>query len=467
VPATLAKNAEAVQAVYRDYQELSLGRQGLQRIYTATLTLTLTLSVLTAVALAFISSRRLSAPLSILAEGTQAVAAGDFSPRQSLPARDELGVLTQSFNRMTRQLQEARALAEQNRTETEAARAYLESVLNNLSSGVLAFDEAGHLRAANQGARAILHDELAGFEALPLADWPRFAELREALESAFASASPEWQSQLDMLGPQGATQTLLLRGSRLPAGGGRVVVFDDITQLIAAQRNAAWAEVAQRLAHEIKNPLTPIQLSAERLQQKLADKHEPSDAGMLKRATATIVNQVEALKVMVNDFRDYARLPTPQRAALNLNALVREVLELYASSRAKIEVHLAADLPPVQGDAKQLRQVIHNLIRNAEDATAESEAPEIVLTTTHAGNVAELELRDNGNGFPPAILARAFEPYVTTKSRGTGLGLPIVKKIIDEHSGEIALANTTPRGATVRLRLPLASTHLATETRES
>ncbi len=457
VPPALARSAESVQAVYRDYQELSLGRQGLQRIYTATLTLTLTLCLFTSVVLAFVLARRLSAPLSILAEGTQAVASGDFTPRQALPARDELGILTQSFNRMTRQLQEARALAEQNRSETEAARAYLESVLNNLSGGVLAFDEEGHLRAANQGALAILRDELEDFEALTIAQWPRFAELRASLLSAFVSADPEWQAQVEMPNSSGATQTLLLRGSRLPAasGGGLVVVFDDITQLIAGQRTAAWAEVAQRLAHEIKNPLTPIQLSAERLQHKLADKLDPQDAAMLGRATDTIVNQVEALKSMVNDFRDYARLPAPQFAPVNLNALVREVLELYSAYRAHIDIELAPDLPPVLGDAKQLRQVIHNLMRNAEDACQEVSEPRIRIATTHAGGAAELELRDNGAGFASHILARAFEPYVTTKSRGTGLGLAIVKKIIDEHQGDIALANGAAGGAVVRIRLPL------------
>ncbi|MEY3200569.1 MAG: hypothetical protein RIR70_119, partial [Pseudomonadota bacterium] len=346
-----------------------------------------------------------------------------------------------------------------------AARAYLESVLNNLSGGVLAFDENGHLRAANQGALAILRDELAGFEALAIEAWPRFAELREALQAAFESRAPEWQSQVEMTNASGVTQTLLLRGSRLPAasGGGLVVVFDDITQLIAAQRTAAWAEVAQRLAHEIKNPLTPIQLSAERLQHKLADKLAPTDAAMLGRATDTIVNQVEALKVMVNDFRDYARLPAPQFAPLNLNALVREVLELYSAYKAHIELDLAADMPPVLGDAKQLRQVIHNLMRNAEDASSELPDARIRLTTCYAGGAAELELRDNGAGFAPAILARAFEPYVTTKSRGTGLGLAIVKKIIDEHHGDIALANGATGGAIVRIRLPLAGL----ETKES
>ena len=322
VPQHLAQNAEAVQSVYRDYQELSLARQGLRRIFALTLTLTLLFALFTAIAVAFVLARRLSAPLAILAEATQAVAQGDFTPRAALPARDELGVLTQSFNRMTRQLQEARAQADASRAEVEAARTYLESVLANLSAGVLAFDGEGRLRAANGGALQILRDDLSGFEQLGLNEWPRFSELRDTLREAFADdasaaqGTTDWQRQLDMRDADGIGQTLLVRVTRLPeaGGGGFVVVFDDITHLIAAQRSAAWGEVAQRLAHEIKNPLTPIQLSAERLEAKLADKVNPASREILGRATRTIVAQVEAMKSMVNDFRDYAAcrcLPFP------------------------------------------------------------------------------------------------------------------------------------------------------------
>lgn len=455
VPRSFAMHAESVETVHRDYQELSLARDGLKRIYTLTLTLTLLLALFAAVAVAFVLTRRLAAPLFILAEGTQAVAAGDFSPRQALPARDELGVLTQSFNQMTRQLEDARAQADNNRAAVERNRAYLESVLANLSAGVLAFSPDGHLRAANHGAMTILNDELHDYERTRLEDWQAHAAFRDAVLEGFQAPEADWNRQIEFSNPDGSAQTLLLHGARLPdsSGGGWVVVFDDITHLIAAQRTAAWAEVARRLAHEIKNPLTPIQLSAERLMFKLADRLDPEGRAMLERSTTTIVNQVEAMKNLVNAFRDYARLPSPVMTPLDLNALVREVLVLYEGSRVMIHAELAAETPAVLGDATQVRQVIHNLLQNAEDALVDVDAPEIWLLTRTDARRVDLILRDNGPGFPPEILNRAFEPYVTTKARGTGLGLAIVKKIIDEHDGEIRLANRETGGAEIRIRL--------------
>ncbi|WP_172201675.1 ATP-binding protein [Niveibacterium sp. COAC-50] len=460
VPPQIVRTMENIQNGSRDYQELLLGREGLMRIYSLTLTLTLLLALFAALAAAFEIARSLSAPLSILAEGTQAVAAGDFSPRQALPGRDELGVLTQNFNRMTRQLQDARAQAERNRAEVEAARVYLESVLGNLSAGVLAFSDNGRLRAANRGAMLILGDDLAGFESLTLDAWPRHQAFRDVVIAEFDKHDDDWTREVELTRDDGRNQTLLLRGSRLPPGsaGGYVVVFDDVTELISAQRNAAWAEVARRLAHEIKNPLTPIQLSAERLQHKLASKLDPDSQAMLARATQTIVNQVEAMKNMVNDFRDYARMPPSNLAPLDLNALIGEVLGLYESSRVKIELELAPELPRVLGDATQLRQVIHNLLTNAEDALSEEANPTVTLATRRDNRRVEFMVRDNGPGFPPAMLARAFEPYVTSKARGSGLGLAIVKKITDEHHGEISILNLEPHGAEIRLRLPLAPT---------
>ncbi|WP_018992856.1 sensor histidine kinase [Aromatoleum toluclasticum] len=462
VPESFVRNAEAVQEAYREYQQLTLGRAGLNRIYTLTLTLTLLVALLAAVAVAFVLSRRLVAPLMILAEGTQAVAQGDFSPRQALPARDELGVLTQSFNRMTRQLVEARDLAERNRAAVESSRAYLESVLANLSTGVLAFAADGTLRAANAGAMAILQDELEGYEELTLAQWPKHHGFRDALVRGFADNAGDWHEELELVSHQGATQALLIHGARLPqvSGGGLVVVFDDISRLIAAQRTAAWAEVARRLAHEIKNPLTPIQLSAERLAYKLADRLDDEGREVLERGTRTIVNQVEAMKNMVNDFRDYAKLPSPVLGRLDLNALVGEVLNLYESSPVLIRAELGRNLPPVAGDASQVRQVIHNLLQNAEDALAGQEDGVVTLTTRLDGDRVALQLRDNGPGFPAQVLTRAFEPYFTTKSRGTGLGLAMVKKIIDEHGGEVRLLNGETGGADVRIRLRLASAEM-------
>ena len=460
VPLTLTQNAESVQAVYRDYQELSLGREGLTQIYALTLTLTVLLALFTAFALAFVLARRLSAPLSILAEGTQAVAAGDFTPRQAIYSRDELGVLTQSFSQMTRQLDDARRETERHRAEVESARAYLESILANLSAGVLVFDRRFLLRTINEGAMTILGEELPELLGAPVDSWPRQSELGHAIRDAFAQqGGQEWQMQLELARHSGLPQVLLLRGTQLPAGssGGYVVVFDDVTRLIAAQRSAAWGEVARRLAHEIKNPLTPIQLSAERLQMKLADKLDGGDAEMLARSTQTIIKQVQAMKRMVDDFRDYARMPAPEFAQVDLNELVGEVLGLYESSRAVIERRLAPGLPPVWGDVTQLRQIIHNLLRNAEDAQEAGQSPVIGISTRALESHAELVVADNGPGFPAELMARVFEPYVTTKERGTGLGLAIVKKIVDEHRGRIDIANRPPVGAEVRILLPLAT----------
>ena len=425
------------------------------------MTLTLLLALLTAVAAAFIIARRLAAPLLILAEGTQAVAAGDFSPRQALPAKDELGVLIQSFNRMTRQLEDARGAAQRSGADVEAARAYLESVLANLSAGVLAFSADGKLRAANHGAMQVLGDTLSGFEDIALADWPRLEQFRDALLDGFDANEGDWHTQIELSVKGSTPLTLLIHGSRLPAtsGGGLVAVFDDVSHLVAAQRTAAWGEVARRLAHEIKNPLTPIQLSAERLAFKLADKLDDSSRAMLERGTTTIVNQVEAMKNLVNAFRDYARLPAPKLSAIDLTALIGEVLELYESAAAGIRLELAPGLPAVQGDASQIRQVIHNMLQNAQDALAGMDNAEVHVITQREGDRVLLLFRDNGPGFPAEVLAHAFEPYFTTKSRGTGLGLAMVKKIVDEHGGDVRLGNRDGSGAEVRIRLRLAETN--------
>lgn len=465
VPESLSANAEAVQEVYRDYQELQLARQGLTQIYALTLTLTVLVALFAAFALAFVLARRLSAPLSILAEGTQAVAQGDYSQRQEVMSNDELGVLTQSFNQMTRQLDDARRETERHRGEVEAARAYLESILANLSAGVLVFDRHAALRTLNEGAMTILGEGIAQLISKPASEWLDYPALGEFITTNFLhSEGEEWQGQLELEETNGQKKALLLRGTHLPemSGGGHVVVFDDVTQLIAAQRSAAWGEVARRLAHEIKNPLTPIQLSAERLQLKLADHLDGKEKELLTRGTQTIVNQVLAMKRMVDDFRDYSRHPAPQLAALDLNALIREVLGLYEHAHATILLQLAEHLPPVLGDANQLRQVIHNLLRNGEDALENVDAAELGIRTEAAGAYALLRISDNGKGFPVEILPRVFEPYITTKPRGTGLGLPIVKKIVDEHHGSIEIINQPEGGAAISIRLPIR----ALETKE-
>ncbi|MCL2590772.1 MAG: ATP-binding protein [Betaproteobacteria bacterium] len=454
VPETFSHNASAVEEARRDYRELSWARTDLKRIYSLTLTLTLLAALFAAIAIAFVLARRLAAPLRILAEGTEAVAQGDFSPRRALPARDELGILTHSFNQMTRQLDEARAQAENSRVEVESARAYLESVLTHLLAGVLVFSTEGELRAANRGALDILADELGSFEDIALADWPRHTVLRDALLEGFASHEGDWQTELEIPRPDNPPMTLLIHGSRLPetTGGGLVVVFDDITRLIEAQRTAAWAEVARRLAHEIKNPLTPIQLSAERLAIKLSPNLNDASRRMLERSTLTIVNQVEAVKNLVNAFRDYARLPAPILAPLDLGELLHEILVLYENTSAKVVLQIPIDLPKVMGDASQIRQIVHNMLQNALDALTDRDNAEIVLTAHGEGDWVLLSCQDNGPGFPPEVLARAFEPYFTTKAKGTGLGLAMIKKIVTEHGGEVKIANRDGGGAGLRIR---------------
>src|SRR5688500_12162401 len=448
VPASLARSAEAVEAAYRDYRELAISRDGLKRVYIVSLSFALLMALFVAVAVAATQSGLLAEPLANLAQATQAVARGDFSRRAPVTSRDELGVLTESFNSMTAQLEEAQRGVESNRLALEAAKARLENILANLSAGVLVFDHEHNLSISNHGAASILGAEVEDFAARMRAKFA--AHLAEQGER-------NWQLELQL---KGTGKTVHARGARLPqvTGGGAVVVFDDITQLIQAQRATAWAEVARRLAHEIKNPLTPIQLSAERLAMKLGERLAPEDAETLRRATETIVSQVTALKAMVDDFRDYARLPAPAPARLDLNALVSDVLALYENSSVPIAKRLADALPPVWADGAQIRQVIHNLVQNAQDSheNARQTGAAIEVRTELAGDKVCLAVSDHGAGFPEDLMARIFEPYVTTKPRGTGLGLAIVKKIIDEHHGSVAIENRPNRGASVSVLLPLA-----------
>jgi nitrogen fixation/metabolism regulation signal transduction histidine kinase len=446
VPASFARNAEAVEAAYRDYRELAISRDGLKRIYVVTLTFALLMALFVAVAAAVTQSNRLAEPLATLAQAMQAVARGDFSRQAPITSRDELGVLTESFNSMTRQLDEARRGVELNRAALESSKSRLENILANLSAGVLVFDHQLELSISNHGAAAILGGDLGAFAQLMR---EHFIEQGEA----------PWQLDLQL---KGTGKTLHARGAPLPraTGGGYVLVFDDITQLINAQRAMAWAEVARRLAHEIKNPLTPIQLSAERLQMKLGERLSREDAETLARATGTIVSQVTALKAMVDDFRDYARLPAPVLGPLDLNKLVNDVLALYETSPVPVQRRLADALPLVWADGAQIRQVIHNLVQNAQDALEHdrtgSPQAAIEVRTELEGDRVRLAVSDNGAGFPEALMDRIFEPYVTTKPRGTGLGLAIVKKIVDEHHGILAIENRPTRGASVSVLLPLA-----------
>ena len=461
VPAALAENAEAVQAGFRDYQELSLSRIGLKRIFRVTLTVTVLLTVFSAIAAAFLLAGWMTGPLSMLAAGTRAVAEGDFRPVKDYVGRDELGVLTQSFNAMTRQLEDARAQVERNRVELELANARLASVLSNLTAGVIVLDRDFRVSLANAGAEKILGEPAQRMVGQPFASLPGLAafqaEISRAFEEAGDTESQSWQRQVAIDAPSGGDtdqrgtgKTLLLRGALLPeAHGDHLLVIDDITDVVSAQRAIAWSEVARRLAHEIKNPLTPIQLAAERMDFKLGSKLAGSDRELLARNTRTIVNQVGALKLMVDEFRDYARLPTARLAPLNLNDLVTEILSLYADTdpNRTVRVHLTPGLPRILGDAGQLRQVIHNLFKNAIEATEKQPVRILEVFTDAAHNTAglingvRLVVRDNGPGFEPAMMARVFEPYVSSKAKGTGLGLVIVRKIIQDHGGRVEVGN--------------------------
>ncbi len=463
VPKALAADAEKVQAGWRDYQEISFSRQALKRIYALTLTLTLLLALTTALGLAVVLSERFAAPLGLLAEGTRAVAQGDFTRRQPVTSRDELGVLTESFNQMTAQLAEAQQRAEESRLATETTRAYLESILGNLSAGVLAFDDGYRLRTANASAAVILQQPLAELTGVALGDWgqrvPALAPAAALIREGFGSSHDgHWQKQAE-LAVANLTRVLLLRGSRLPVTpvAGYVVVFDDVTDLAQAQRHAAWGEVARRLAHEIKNPLTPIQLSAERLEHKLTSKLSGADQETLKRGAQTIIAQVAAMKHMVDDFAIYARQPRPgTMQPVDLAALLQDVLALYDNLRPNLTLTVPAAPVIVQGEPTRLRQVFHNLLQNAVDAQADVAEPRYEITLEAAADTVTLAIGDAGSGFADDVMHRAFDPYVTTKAKGTGLGLAIVKKIIDEHRGRVELANRTPRGARVALVFPRA-----------
>jgi PAS domain S-box-containing protein len=416
------------------------------------------LTVFSAIAAAFLLAGWMTGPLSMLAAGTRAVAEGDFRPVKDYVGRDELGVLTQSFNAMTRQLEDARGQVERNRVGLELANARLASVLSNLTAGVIVLDRDFRISLANVGAEKILGESAQRMAGQPFASLPGLASFQEEIAKAFEEAgdtqSQSWQRQVVIATPdnkeRGTGKTLLLRGALLPeAHGDHLLVIDDITDVVSAQRAIAWSEVARRLAHEIKNPLTPIQLAAERMDFKLGSKLAGPDRELLAKNTRTIVNQVGALKLMVDEFRDYARLPAARLVPLNLNELVTEILSLYADTDPSrvVKAHLTPGLPRIMGDAGQLRQVIHNLFKNASEATEKQPLRLLEVFTDAAHNTTgqingvRLVVRDNGPGFAPAMMARVFEPYVSSKVKGTGLGLVIVKKIIQDHGGRVEVGN--------------------------
>ena len=491
LPPAVGENAHKVQQAYSDYQERALSRIGLRKMYIGSLTLTMFLGLFIAVALALILGRQLAQPLLMLLRGTQAVAEGDLSPKPEINTGDELGLLTRQFNNMTRQLSDARESLQESKD-------FSESILANLTAGVCVLDANYNLMIANAGAKRILERDLTPIIGKPLGSIPELQHFEEMVKDAYrinnvsvggedTSFDPvvdqqsglqnSWQKQIQLFpdvseDDVNAAHTLLARGTKL-ASGQLIIVFDDITEVIVAQRSVAWGEVARRLAHEIKNPLTPIQLSAERILHKLSGKIESEQEEILTRSTKTIINQVQAMKQMVNDFRDFAKTPNPVLQPLDLNDLVLEILGLYEGT--KISVKIDPSCPKIMGDPTQLRQVIHNVLQNAQDACMDKgDAQEIEVRTETVNfevepgqdeQMVRLTVVDNGPGLAPRILSRAFEPYITSKAKGTGLGLAVVKKILDEHDARIELKNREKDGVIRGAKISILFNRLATKNR--
>ncbi len=462
------RRAHSVQDAYQRYQQLTYLRKPLKFSFVLTLSLVLLMSLLFAVWAAFYSARRLVAPIRALAIGTRAVASGDYDRRLPQHSSDELGFLVRSFNEMTQKIAQARAEVERSQQEAEGERAYLRAVLGRLSSGVLTLDHGHVIHTANPAASQILGVDLQRYVGRPLAEVGAatryLGHFVEALERQLESGR-EWRQEINLFGA-GGRQVLMCSGTTLPPEGGRpaghVIVVEDITALVQAQRDAAWGEVARRLAHEIKNPLTPIRLSAERLRHKYLGKMSPEDGEVLKRSTHTIVQQVEVMKEMVKAFSEYARTPKLELRPHDLNTLVNEVLDLYRGDEERIRfvTELAADLPPVELDSGRMRQLLHNLIKNSQEAAGERGCEVRIRTRLVEDTglkMVELEVRDNGPGIPEEMMGRFFEPYVTSKPKGSGLGLAIVKKIVEEHGGLIQARNPAGGGAAIVVRLPLES----------
>ncbi len=465
LPLRYSRLAESVESASAEYEKLQYLRRPLTFSFVLTLSLVTLMTLLIALLIAIYLAKRLVAPLRDLAEGTQAVAQGDYGKQLPVTSGDELGVLVSSFNRMTQEISSAQTAVRNSQFEAEKQSAYLETVLAHLSSGVMSFDGARQLRTHNAAAERILHTLLGTFVESSIAEMikalPTVEPLLNMIDQGISDDVSEWQKEISINSPLGQ-QTLVCSGTKLSGAGtesGCVVVFDDATALIKAQRDAAWGEVARRLAHEIKNPLTPIQLSAERIRRRYLDKVEKDDREILDRATRTIAQQVESMKSMVNAFSDYAQPVISRPRRLDINTLIRDITELHVAhlTRIRFLFDLADDLPLVMTDPAGIRQVLNNLIINASDALGDK-GGELKLSTRIdpvKDNLLVLELQDNGPGFPAELLDRIFEPYVTTKTSGSGLGLPISRRIIEENGGTMRATNLPKGGAVVIIQLPV------------
>ena len=449
----VADDVTLIEAARARYAEISYAKQGLQTFFLFTLLMATLLAILLALVIALFFAQRFTAPILSLAAGARSVAQGDYSQQLAVYRNDELGRLTTLFNHMTAELNSSHI-------RQEAARHYLECVLSSLTSGVVTLDDQGYLKACNSSAGQILMLDLAACRETSVHEWHKLGVAEALAAQVLLAILPTVDSdkpvQLTYAAPD-ESRILLGKATRLPEdnGAGTVLVFDDVTALVQAQKEAAWGEVAQRLAHEIRNPLTPIQLSAERLAWKLDGKLDDKDAAMLERATNTIVNQVAAMKDMVEAFRNYAKAPKLKLERIDLNVLTAELLVLYEGSNCTFEADFSNIEAVVEADAGAMRQVLHNILKNGAEAAAADKQPEVLIQTAVQDEKVALTICNNGKSFSEDMLLHAFDPYVTDKPGGTGLGLPVVKKIIEEHKGRISLANRPEGGACVKITLPL------------
>lgn len=460
---------DSVQDAFVKYKELAYLREQLKKSFVIILTLVLLFSIFSTVWAAFYTAKRLAEPVRDLARGTLDVARGNYETQLPVPSNDELGFLVTSFNDMTRKIAQAQEVASRSQHEAETQRAYLEAVLGRLSSGVLVLDQDQRVRTANISAQQILGIPLSALTGRTLdqiaEDYAVIGQFREGIAKHLAAEQNDWREQI-MVTNNSARMTLMCSGTTLPGmhemQQGHVIVIDDITALIQGQRNAAWSEMARRLAHEIKNPLTPIQLATERLRHKYLRGMRADDTDTFDRLTNTIIQQVEIMKDMVNSFSDFSRSPEINLQMANINDLLIETIDLYANldPAAKIVTHLSDNIPLIKVDMGRLRRVFNNLLKNAYDACEKCKDFRLEISTecinVNHRRFVEIRIRDSGTGIRQDIIDHMFDPYTTTKTRGTGLGLAIVRKIVEEHKGLVILINNSDGpGACAIIRLPV------------
>ena len=465
VPESISKMAISVESVFEEYQQLRYSRNSLKIIYTLTLTIVLMLAILTSVAISFVISRKFTRPLSLLSEATNQIAKGNYKKIIPEIGKDELGTLVKSFNSMTHQLDTATKNSRKNRKRLEDARAFLDATLTNLATSIVVIDKNKDIKFYNKSAAKLLNFKLPNMidENLKNAikDIQKFDAVINFIDESLGRINKlKAISKEIVLDSQEDEKTLILKLSTLRESSGisYILVLEDISTVAKAQRQIAWSEIARRLAHEIKNPLTPIQLSAERVQNKIIDKLNETDKELLNKSTNTIIKQVDALKLMVNEFAEYSRTPSIVRKTVNITELIDEISYLYSDQRIEIQKIYPNKIKELKIDENKFRQVLINIFDNSKAATENTKHPKIVITVKYNKNFIMLKFEDNGIGIPKEIMEKIYEPYVTSKKTGTGLGLAIVHKIIEEHSGSIEINNINPNGVSTLITLPLTET---------